>query len=599
MGWRHEIFPPASLIAASPNDDVLPARAVAFVWKFARKLKVSLIATSLAFGLGQIIVTLEPLFIGKIIGAFTAKDADTALNWIIAYIIIRQLVARLMLQIGHAVENHYMPLVTMFARRALSNYLFKHSYGYFQDEVAGRLAGKVIEMPNAVSETIVDTINNVQPVVLQALTGTILFTLLDWRFGLISLVFYLLTIVNIWRSLPELERRSTLAVAKINVMRGSYIDSISNILLVKLFARRQAEDARLSQEMVEAAAAKTDEQRQFRRIFGRQHLFNAVLQIGVIFYCYMGWHHESLEVATIITALALAAQLIGSIWTTIVTATTYFARFATIQEGLDTIIQPHAVTDGESESGWQVKNGNIVIRNIAFAYPTRPIFKNFSFAIPAGQKIGLIGPSGAGKSTLIQLLLRLHDVQTGTITIDGQNIAQIAQDDLRRGVAMLPQQADLLHRSIADNIRYGRLDATDAEVEAAARQAQAHDFILQLPQGYASLVGERGVKLSGGQRQRIAIARAFLKDAPILILDEPTAALDSESERLIQQSLTGLMEGRTVIVIAHRLSTIAHLDRIVVLEAGKIVEDGTHTDLLAQKGLYHRLWSLQSDGFIG
>jgi ATP-binding cassette subfamily B multidrug efflux pump len=271
---------------------------------------------------------------------------------------------------------------------------------------------------------------------------------------------------------------------------------------------------------------------------------------------------------------------------------------------MEAIIHAHDVTDKPGAPKLVIRDPIIRFDAVKFAYPSRPIFENFNLTIPAHQRVGFIGPSGAGKSSLMQLLLRLHDIQGGQITIDGQNIAQVTQDSVRNAIGFIPQSADLLHRTVRDNIAYGDLNATQDQIIAAAKLAQAHDFITELRdsrggRGYDATVGERGVKLSGGQRQRLAIARAVLKNAPILILDEATSSLDSESEQLIQASLRELMKNRTVLAIAHRLSTIAHLDRLVVMQDGRIVEDGAHADLLAKGGLYARLWNLQSGGFLG
>lgn len=276
-----------------------------------------------------------------------------------------------------------------------------------------------------------------------------------------------------------------------------------------------------------------------------------------------------------------------------------YEGFADAHEMIVILETPHDVQDTPTANALTVSEGAITLKDVGFNFnETRVILEDFSLEIPGGQKVALVGPSGAGKSTITKLLLRLYNVTSGHITIDSQDIAEVTQDSLREAISFVPQEPILFHRSLMDNIRYGRLDATDDEVFEAARKAHCHEFIELLKDGYGTLVGERGVKLSGGERQRVAIARAILKNAPILVLDEATSSLDSESEALIQDALRVLMEGKTVVVIAHRLSTIMTMDRIVVVEGGKVVADGTHDELLTQGGLYHKLWSIQAGGFI-
>ncbi|MGH8595814.1 MAG: ABC transporter ATP-binding protein, partial [Gammaproteobacteria bacterium] len=277
----------------------------------------------------------------------------------------------------------------------------------------------------------------------------------------------------------------------------------------------------------------------------------------------------------------------------------FFEYLGNVNDGVSAIIRPHEVIDSPDATPLTVTRGHLRIENLQFWYvPDRAVFVNLNLDIPAGQKVGLVGFSGSGKSTLLNLILRLFEPQSGRITIDGQDIQGVNQESLRAAIAMIPQDPMLFHRTLMENVRYGRLDASDAEVIAAARSAHAHEFIMESEAGYDSLVGERGVKLSGGQRQRIALARAILKDARILLLDEATSSLDSITESYIQQSLTDLMRNKTVVVIAHRLSTLAYLDRIVVFDDGRIVEDGTHAELLARAGHYARLWTMQAGGFL-
>ena len=339
------------------------------------------------------------------------------------------------------------------------------------------------------------------------------------------------------------------------------------------------------------------------KMFRVQHVINSSIMLFLILAAIDAWNKDALSTAQISMILPMALTMISATFWLTEVYTGFFERLGEVQEGMEAVVHAHEVVDAPGAVALMVKTPSVRFDHVEFSYPARPIFKNFTLEIPARQRVGLVGPSGAGKSTLMQLILRLHDVQGGRILIDGQDIAGVTQNSLREQIAVIPQMADMLHRTVRDNIAYGLPGATDEQVVEAAKRAQAHDFIMELRDakgntGYDSTVGERGVKLSGGQRQRIAIARAILKNAPILILDEATASLDSESEKLIQRALEDVMQDRTVLVIAHRLSTIAHLDRLIVMQDGGIVEDGSHTDLLAQGGLYARLWNLQSGGFL-
>jgi ABC-type multidrug transport system fused ATPase/permease subunit len=313
-----------------------------------------------------------------------------------------------------------------------------------------------------------------------------------------------------------------------------------------------------------------------------------------------GWQAGIVSIGQVSAAIGQTFSLVGATWMFGFGVVMSADELGYIDDAIRMITRPHQITDAKGARPLAIgaEGGGIEFRDVSFTFGEQTIFSHMSLAIPPGQKVGLIGASGAGKSTLISLLLRLYDISAGEILIGGQNIAAVTQDSLRANIALIPQDTSLFHRSLADNIRYGRLDASMDGIEQAARQAHAHEFIARLPEGYATQVGERGIKLSAGQRQRIAIARAVLKDAPVLVLDEATSALDSESEKYIQDSLESLMQGKTVIAIAHRLSTIAHLDRLIVLDRGVIVEDGSHAELLARGGYYARLWSMQSGGFL-
>ena len=602
------LLPKARDLDQFHSTTAIPTKAVPFIWHFVSMLRLSIGTATLLYFIGAVAMTLESLFFGKIVGALS-DTADAAVASRLAllvtlYLLICQLGMRLCYQVGHRIEAYATNVLPHLVRRDMAAYLFKHSYKYFQEDFAGSLAGKIVEMPQAVQETVIDAMGAVLLLGTMMIVSLGIFASVHWTLGILAGVFFILQIGLGFLRVPVYSALSAEASTAIQSMRGRYLDSISNILLVKLFAKERSEIARFSIALKETGTA-TQIQEVSRVVWwGWAHLLNALLQAAVLFQAIHLYRTGVIDIAGVTSVLALGASIMANIWWMLQTGSVFFRRFALIDNALTSIIQDHEIADSPAATPLILTNPTVELRGVTFAYPNRPVFDDLFLTIPAGQKVGLVGSSGAGKSTLVQLLLRLSDVQGGTITVGGQDIRSVTQSDLRNAVTVIPQATELMHRSVGDNIRYGDLDATLQQMEAAARRAHIHETIQSLRDGqgntgYEALVGERGVKLSGGQRQRVAIARAFLKDAPILILDEATSALDSESERLIQDSFRTLFEGRTVIAIAHRLSTIAHLDRIIVLDQGRIVEDGTHAALLAGHGLYAKLWSLQSDGFFG
>jgi ATP-binding cassette subfamily B multidrug efflux pump len=413
---------------------------------------------------------------------------------------------------------------------------------------------------------------------------------------------YLLTLVYF---VPRLGRVAMQQADARSLMTGRIADAYTNIATVKLFshAKREAGYARgAMRDFMHTAYA------QFRLVTGFEivnHALSMALVAASAGVALWLWTQEQVGVGAVAAATAMALRLNGISHWIMWEFASLFEHIGTVQDGIDTLARPHAVLDRPGAPPLTVPRGEIRFENVSFGYGGKhAVIDDFSLVIRPGEKIGLVGRSGAGKSTIVSLLLRFYDVERGRVLIDGQNIAEVAQDSLRAQIGMVTQDTSLLHRSVRDNILYGRPDAGDGQMIAAARRAEAHEFIQALSdpagrRGYDAHVGERGVKLSGGQRQRVAIARVMLKDAPILILDEATSALDSEVEIAIQDSLYRLMEGKTVVAIAHRLSTIAALDRLIVMDKGRIVEEGDHPTLLARGGLYARLWAHQSGGFIG
>ena len=382
------------------------------------------------------------------------------------------------------------------------------------------------------------------------------------------------------------------------VMRGTIVDVFSNIAAVRQFTSQESEQALLESQgrgWVE------------KGLKSMRHSEMVMAINGFVLFCFSGsifyvltqrWGAGEITTADFIFILALISQITGTL-IFIGRVMSHYARVrGELEEGLEELIVPHEIVDAPNAQSLITEVGRIDWKNVEFDFGENKVFDDFNLEIKPGQRVGLVGHSGAGKTTFVSLLLRQHDVTGGAIEIDGQNIADVTQDSLRNAVAVVPQEPMLFHRTIRENIAYGKSDATDEEIIAVAKKAQAHDFIMQLEYGYDTLVGERGIKLSGGQKQRVAIARAMLKNAPILVLDEATSALDSESEVAIQTALHELMEGKTVVAVAHRLSTLREMDRIIVMENGKIIEDGSHDTLKDSGGVYQRLWEHQAGGFL-
>jgi len=493
----------------------------------------------------------------------------------------------------------------MLLRWNFHRLMLDQSMAFYQDEFAGRISTKVMQTALAVRDTVMIVCDILVFVVIYFVT----MVLLAGGFDLLLLlpfvgwaVFYVAALR--W-FVPRLGRVGQAQADARALMTGRITDAYTNIATVKLFshARREAAFARSAMQDFMGTAYV-----QFRLVTGVEvvnHVLSMALIIGTAGLTLWLWTHGRVGIGAVAAATAMALRLNGISHWIMWEMATLFEHVGTVQDGMNTLSRPQAVVDRPDAQPLRVQRGDIRFEQVTFAYGGGvPVIDRLDLHIRPGEKIGLVGRSGAGKSTVVNLLLRFYDLDGGRIVIDGQDIAHVAQTSLRAQVGMVTQDNSLLHRSVRDNILYGRPDASDAQMMVAARRAEAHEFIegLRDPKGrrgYEAHVGERGVKLSGGQRQRIAIARVMLKDAPILLLDEATSALDSEVEQAIQASLYRLMEGKTVVAIAHRLSTIAAMDRLIVLDRGRIVEQGDHRALLAHRGLYARLWAHQSGGFLG
>ena len=498
-----------------------------------------------------------------------------------------------------------VPQSTSMIRWRTHLYTLGHALGYFQADFAGRLANRITQAGSAIREIAVTVLDTLLYVAIFAFTALGLFTKVSpwlalpmglWIVGYLVLLRYFVPRAKA-RSLKVADTRSALV--------GRIVDSYTNILTVKLFARGAEERSAVHRALAAHTEAFLNSFRLITGVTGCLAIMNSALLVATGWLSIALWMRGLMSSGEAATGLALVMRILAMSGWVMQTVRGVFENIGVVQESMDTIARPHGIVDAPRAKRLEVTAGEIRFDHVSFHYGREDgVIEDLNLTIRAGEKVGLVGTSGAGKTTITSLLLRLHDVEEGRILIDGQDIAHVSQDSLRAAIAMVTQDTSLLHRSIRENIAYGRPGAKDSEIEQAARLAHAHEFILDLEdhrgrRGYDAHVGERGVKLSGGQRQRVAIARVILKDAPILVLDEATSALDSEVEAAIQEALSTLMEGKTVVAIAHRLSTIAALDRLIVLDRGRIVEEGSHAELLRRNGLYARLWRRQSGGFLG
>lgn len=478
------------------------------------------------------------------------------------------------------------------------------SMSFYQNEFAGRVSAKVMQTALSVRDVLMTFAEMVVYMSVYFITSGVILVQFDGRLLIPFLLWIGVLAVSIAILVPRLGKASQEQSDARSLMTGRVTDAYSNIATVKLFSHGNRESGYVKESMEEFMVTVHKQMRLVTVIDTITYLNGIVLLLSSVGIGLWLWSVEAVSAGAIATATALALRLKGLAQWVMWEFASLFEHIGTVQDGMETLSKPHTIVDAPNAKALAVTSGEIAFKNVNFAYTeNKPLLKNFDLTIKAGEKVGLVGRSGAGKSTLTNLLLRFYDVQSGTVEIDGQDVKNVSQESLRAQIGLVTQDTSLLHRSVRENLKYGRPTASDEEMYRAVERASAADFIPHLSDakgrtGYDAHVGERGVKLSGGQRQRIAIARVMLKDAPILLLDEATSALDSEVEVAIQENLTELMQGKTVVAIAHRLSTIMAMDRLIVLDKGEIVEQGTHEELLALGGVYAKLWAHQSGGFL-
>ncbi|NND81851.1 MAG: ABC transporter ATP-binding protein [Gammaproteobacteria bacterium] len=601
-----------NVVSPFPSDRAQrpPEGLLAFMWHYTkpfRFLLIGLLCTS------AIIAGIEVYMfnvIGEIIDWMQVSDPATFFTThktqliIIAVLIV--VLWPLLNFIDSALEHQgLMGNFAMQIRWRAHRYLLRQSTNFFANDFSGRIATKVMQTALSVRDAIVSLNGLVVYVFVYFISALVIFVANDWRIAIPLIVWLAGYILVMKLFLPKLKEISELQSDARSLMTGRVVDAYTNIQTVKMFSTSNAEEDYARDSMREMLSTVYQQMRLVTRLHTTLICLNALLICGTMGFGVWLWTQSVITTGTVAVAAALTLRIQSMSQWFIWELARLFEAIGTTQDGLNTIAQPTSVLDAPDASELQVTKGAIQFDRVSFHYgKEKGVISDFSLRIEPGERIGLVGQSGAGKSTLVNLLLRLYDVEAGRICIDGRNIARVTQESLRRQIAMVTQDTSLLHRTIRENIAYGKYGATDAEIECAARLARADRFIQNLEdnegnRGFDAKVGERGVKLSGGQRQRIAIARVILKNAPILVLDEATSALDSEVEAAIQEQLQTLMQGKTVLAIAHRLSTIAQMDRLIVVKAGQIVEQGTHRQLVDAGGVYARLWEHQSGGFLG
>lgn len=593
-----------------PEEPVLPPKGlVAFCWHYTRPAAPWLLLLGLCSMLIAVGEVLLYQFLGNIVDWLSVADRATFLEtekgrlmWMAALLLVGLPVVGFI----HTVTMHQVLAgnFPMIARWQMHRFLLRHSMTFFANEFAGRVSTKVMQTALAVRESVMKIIDVFVYAISFFVSMLALVFAADWRLVAPLIIWIVVYSLILAFFIPRLRKLSSEQADTRSMMTGRIVDSYTNIATVKLFSHAGREEAYAKDGMNAFLDTVHRQMRQITLLNVCVDVNNAIVLFAVSGLSIWFWLGGTVSVGAIAVAIGLAMRINGMSQWIMWEVSALFENIGTVYDGMGMMTKPHDILDRDGAKALAAPKGEIVYDHVRFHYgKDKGVIEDFSLTIKAGEKVGLVGRSGAGKTTLMNLLLRFYDLEKGRILIDGQDISKVSQDSLRSLIGVVTQDTSLLHRSIRDNIAYGRPEASDAEVIEAARQANALDFIeglvdMQGRRGLDAQVGERGVKLSGGQRQRIAIARVFLKNAPILILDEATSALDSEVEAAIQESLFSLMEGKTVIAIAHRLSTLTQMDRLVVLDKGRIIETGTHGQLVAEGGVYADLWNRQSGGFL-
>ncbi|MDT3274944.1 ABC transporter ATP-binding protein [Shewanella sp. SP2S2-4] len=601
-----------SWVEALPDDEPTkpPTGVYAFCRHYTKGYELPLILMSVLTALLAMLEVSLFGFMGQLVDWLVKKNPETLFQDEGTTLMLMGgmvLIVMPILVLLHALIMHQTLLgnYPMSIRWLAHRYLLKQSVSFYQDDFAGRIATKVMQTSLAVRETVMKLLDVLVYILVYFTSMLVMIASADLRLVIPMLIWLALYVGLQWYFVPKLKSVSTEQADARSTMTGRIVDSYTNITTVKLFAhtQKEAEYAKSSMRIFLDTVY-----RQMRLVTGISvsvQIINYVLAFSIAAVAIALWTDSAITIGAIAIAVSLALRLNGMSQWIMWEISSLFENIGTVTDGMNTLSKTTIIQDEPDAKALVVNHGKIDFNQVCFHYGEQTgVIEDLNLNIKAGEKVGLVGRSGAGKSTLVNLLMRFYDVEKGQINIDDQDIKTVMQDSLRSQIGMVTQDTSLLHRTIRENILYGNPTASEEQLDSAIKQAQAYDFIKDLsdPHGNHGLdaqVGERGVKLSGGQRQRIAIARVLLKNAPILLLDEATSALDSEVEAAIQESLYELMQGKTVIAIAHRLSTIAAMDRLIVLDQGRVVEQGTHQELIAAGGIYAQLWAHQTGGFLG
>ncbi|MEE9451386.1 MAG: ABC transporter ATP-binding protein [Gammaproteobacteria bacterium] len=581
----------------------LPTTLFGFIWHFLKQQRAAFIGIQLFALAWSLDNTVWPIGIKLLIDSILAYDGGNVWIYLMPVLFFwggLWITIEIMFRLQGFMLAKTMPRLEANLRMAMFRYVQGHSYTYFANHFAGNISNRISDMTQSVARLLQITMAVFIPALVALIIATTIFFIIDMMFAVLLFGWVILHLGVCFAFANKCSALSKVHATSRSFLTGKIVDAFTNIINVKLFARQRYEYAYAGEYQKD----ERDKQYSAFLILEKIKIILGILSFifpGILLTWYLiySWQQGSITVGDLVLIFNTNWNIMTIVWLVGAELPNFFKEVGICQQALTLIQVKHEIVDPVNAKTLLVKKGDIHFDAVNFHYTkTHQVFKNINLHVKAGTKVGLVGFSGSGKSTFVNLILRFFEVESGHIRIDGTDITQVSLESLRNQIAMIPQDPTLFHRTIMDNIRYGNIDASDEAVFTAAKQAHCHEFIHQLPEHYQALVGERGIKLSGGQRQRIAIARAILKNAPVLILDEATSSLDSITEKHIQDGLHHLMQDKTTIVIAHRLSTLAEMDRILVFDQGHIIEDGTHQQLLQQQGHYAKMWHMQAGGFL-